>query len=82
MTQRFWRLGTLGDTKVFVQKRDASGIDAAATVLLDSSYSMKKQLRVAAEVAMAFSMAMQRLGVRTRLVRFPGSETVTETLSR
>lgn len=82
MTQRFWRLGTLGDTKVFVQKRDASGIDAAATVLLDSSYSMKEQLRVAAEVAMAFSLAMQRLGVRTRLVRFPGSETVTETLQR
>jgi hypothetical protein len=82
MTQRFWRLAALGDTRVFVQKREASGIDAAATVLLDSSYSMRKQLRIAAEATMAFSLALQRLGVRTRVVRFPGPETVTETLQR
>jgi hypothetical protein len=82
MTQRFWRLGALGDTKVFVQKRNASGIDAAATVLLDSSYSMQEQLRTAAEVTMAFSLALQRLGVHTRVVRFPGEETVTVTLQR
>jgi hypothetical protein len=82
MTQRFWRLGALGDTKVFVQKRNASGIDAAATVLLDSSYSMQEQLRTAAEVTMAFSLALQRLGVHTRVLRFPGVETVTVTLQR
>lgn len=82
MSQRFWRLGTLGDTKVFVQRRPASGIDAAATVLLDTSDSMKKQLAVAAEVTMAFSLALQRLGVRTRVARFPGTDTVTETIQR
>jgi len=82
MTPRYWRLAALGDTRVFVQKRNASGIDAAATVLLDSSYSMREQLRTAAEATMAFSLALQRLGVRTRVVRFPGVETVTETLQR
>lgn len=82
MSQRFWRLGTLGDTKVFVQRRPAGGIDAAATVLLDTSDSMDKQLAVAAEVTMAFSLALQRLGVRTRVARFPGTDTVTETIQR
>ncbi|MEJ8838124.1 hypothetical protein [Ramlibacter sp. AN1133] len=82
MSQRFWRLAALGDTRVFVAKRNACGIDAAATVLLDSSYSMREQLRTAAEAAMAFSLALQRLGVRTRVVRFPGVDTVTETLQR
>lgn len=82
MTSRFWRLGGLGDTKVFVQKRPAGGIEAAATVLLDSSDSMRLRLPEAAEVTMAFSLALQRLGVRTRVVRFPGIDTVTETIQR
>ena len=82
MPQRFWRLGAVGDTKVFVHRQPASGIDAAATVLLDSSESMELQLTVAAEVTMAFSLALQRLGVRTRVARFPGVETVTETIQR
>lgn len=82
MPQRFWRLGAMGDTKVFVHRQPAAGIDAAATVLLDSSESMDEQLTVAAEVTMAFSLALQRLGVRTRVARFPGTETVTETIQR
>lgn len=82
MPQRFWRLGAMGDTKVFVHRQPAAGIDAAATVLLDSSDSMDEQLTVAAEVTMAFSLALQRLGVRTRVARFPGTETVTETIQR
>lgn len=82
MPQRFWRLRTLGDTKVFAKPRLAGGIDAAATVLVDSSYSMKERLSAAAEVALAFSLALQRLGVKTKVVRFPGAQTVTETLQR
>ena len=82
MAQRFWRLGAMGDTKVFVHRQPAAGIDAAATVLLDSSDSMDLQLTVAAEVTMAFSLALQRLGVRTRVARFPGTDTVTETIQR
>ncbi len=82
MPQRFWRLDALGDTKVMLHRRAATGIDAAATVLLDSSGSMRGQLTVAAQVTMAFSLALQRLGVRTRVARFPGRETVTETLQR
>lgn len=82
LPQRFWRLGALGDTKIFAQRRMAHGIDAAATLLLDSSGSMADGLAVAAEIAIAFSLALQRLGVRTKVVRFPGTETVTETLQR
>lgn len=78
---RMWRLSTLGDTKVFARSREASGIDAAATILVDSSYSMKDVLHEALQVAMGFSLALQRLSVKTRVVRFPGAETVvTETL--
>jgi hypothetical protein len=82
LPQRFWRLGALGDTKIFAQRRMAHGIDAAATLLLDSSGSMADGLAVAAEIAIAFFLALQRLGVRTKVVRFPGTETVTETLQR
>lgn len=82
MPQRVWRLGAMGDTKVFVRRQPAGGIEAAATVLLDSSESMGDDLTVAAEVTMAFSLALQRLGVRTRVARFPGAETVTETIQR
>lgn len=82
MPQRFWRLKALGDTKVFAQRRLAGGMDAAATVLVDSSESMKERLGAAAEVALAFSLALQRLGVKTKVVRFPGAQTVTETLQR
>jgi hypothetical protein len=80
MTNRFWRLSTLGDTKVFAKSRLASGMDAAATVLVDSSWSMNSSLAEALQVAMGFSLAMQRLAIKTRVVRFPATETVTETL--
>lgn len=82
MAQRFWRLQRLGDTRVFAQRREASGIEAAATVLIDSSDSMSEQLPAAIQVGLAFSLALQRLGVRTKVVRFPGSQTITETLQR
>jgi cobalamin biosynthesis protein CobT len=82
MPQRFWRLGALGDAKVFAQRRPVTGIEAAATVLLDSSDSMQAQLNAAAQVTVAFSLALQRLGIRTRVARFPGMETVTETIQR
>lgn len=76
IAQRHWRLGRLGDTRIFAKKRIANGIDAAATVLLDSSYSMKDLLEPALEVTLAFSLALQRLGVRTKVARFPASDTV------
>ncbi len=76
ITQRHWRLARLGDTRVFAKKRIANGIEAAATLLVDSSYSMKERLQPALEVTLAFSLALQRLGVRTKVVRFPASDTV------
>jgi hypothetical protein len=76
IAQRHWRLARLGDTRVFAKKRIANGIEAAATLLVDSSYSMKERLQPALEVTLAFSLALQRLGVRTKVVRFPASDTV------
>jgi len=76
IAQRHWRLARLGDTRVFAKKRIANGIEAAATLLVDSSYSMKDRLQPALEVTLAFSLALQRLGVRTKVVRFPASDTV------
>jgi cobalamin biosynthesis protein CobT len=79
--QRFWRLGTLGDTKVFSVRAINHGIDAAATILLDKSGSMDSTLERAAEVALAFSLALQRLGrVKTCVSTFPGFDAITETL--
>lgn len=79
---RFWRLGAVGDTKVFAKQHNVNGIDAAATVFLDSSESMTDQFQFAMDGALAFSMAMQRLGVQTKVVRFPGAATVCETLQQ
>ncbi len=79
--QRHWRLKALGDTKIFRAPRPASGIEAAATILVDKSDSMEHQLAVATEVALAFSLALQRIGrIRTRTAVFPGFGTITETL--
>lgn len=79
--QRFWRLGALGDTKVFSVRAINHGIDAAATILLDKSGSMDSTLARAAEVALAFSLALQRLGrVKTCVSTFPGFDVITETL--
>lgn len=79
---RYWRLEQLGDTRVFIKRKPVTGIDCAATIVIDSSISTKPFLHVSLEVAVAFSLALQRLGVRTKVVRFPGVETVTETLQR
>jgi hypothetical protein len=76
IAQRHWRLGRLGDTRIFAKKRIANGIEAAATLLVDSSYSMKDRLQPALEVTLAFSLALQRLGVRTKVVRFPASDSI------
>ncbi len=78
---RFWRLKAVGDTRIFNVRRMAPGIDAAATVLVDKSGSTARTLQNAAEVALAFSLAMQRLGkVRTSVATFPGTSQVTEVL--
>lgn len=78
---RFWRLKAVGDTRIFNVRRMAPGIDAAATVLVDKSGSTARTLQSAAEVALAFSLAMQRLGkVRTSVTTFPGTSQVTEVL--
>jgi len=79
---RFWRLQRLGDTRVFAKRSVVNGIDAAATLLLDTSYSMESQLARAVEVTMAFSLALQRLGIRTKVARYPGTETITQTLQQ
>jgi hypothetical protein len=79
-TSRFWRLGTLGDTRVFLERHKVNGIEAAASVLVDSSESMEKILHIALDVALAFSQALQRLGVKTKVTRFPGAGTLCETL--
>lgn len=82
-TNRFWRLARLGDTKVFKVRKLVNGIDAAATVLLDTSGSMESDLAMAAEVAVAFSLAMQRVGrVTTSVATFPHTSSATETLQR
>ncbi|WP_186510835.1 VWA domain-containing protein [Caenimonas sedimenti] len=78
--RRLWRLRKLGDPRVFVRTDAAAGIEAAATVLVDSSLSMDQRLHVAVDAALAFSLALQRLGVRTKVARFPGTQVVTETL--
>jgi Mg-chelatase subunit ChlD len=43
---------------------------------------MAARLSTALQTALAFSLALQRMNVRTRVVRFPGMETVTEVLQR
>jgi hypothetical protein len=78
---RFWRLKAVGDTRIFNVRRNTPGIDAAATVLVDKSGSTARTLQSAAEVALAFSLAMQRLGnVRTSVTTFPGDSQITEVL--
>lgn len=81
VAQRFWRLAKLGDTRLFAAPREVGGIDAAACLLVDASLSMRERLQQALDVTMAFSLALQRLNVRTKVVRFPASDTaVVETL--
>lgn len=78
---RFWRLGKLGDTKVFRVRKPINGVDAAVKLLLDRSGSMKDRIEMAASVTLAFSLAMQRIGnVTTSVAMFPGTDAVTESL--
>jgi hypothetical protein len=78
---RFWRLGKLGDTKVFRVRKSTNGVDAAVKLLLDRSGSMEDQIETAAKVTLAFSLAMQRIGnVTTSVAMFPGTHAVTESL--
>jgi len=71
--QRFWRLGALGDTKVFKVRKAVHGVEAAAMVLLDRSGSMEEVLSLAAQAALAFSLALQRIGnIKTAVSMFPG----------
>ncbi len=79
---RFWRLERMGDTKIFNRRAPVTGIDCAATILVDSSLSTEPFLHVSLEIALAFSLALQRLGVRTKVVHFPATETVTGVLQR
>lgn len=79
--ERHWRLKALGDTRIFRASRPAAGIEAAVTILVDKSESMDLQLATATEVALAFSLALQRIGrVKTRTATFPGAVEITETL--
>lgn len=78
---RFWRLGRLGDTKVFRVRKHTHGVDAAVSILLDRSGSMAEMIETAAAASLAFSLAMQRIGnVTTAVSMFPGTGDVTEKL--
>jgi hypothetical protein len=79
-TSQLWRLKQLGDTRVFRKRAGAIGVDAAISVLLDRSGSMKEHgFEQAVEVTQAFLLALQRInGVRTSLDVFPGTESVSE----
>jgi hypothetical protein len=82
LAHRYWRLPVLADTKVFAMPREVTGIDAAATIFLDKSGTMENCMQTAVDAALAFSMALQRLNVRTRLVVFPGECTVVQEVQR
>lgn len=72
---RVWRLKALGDTNVFKVTSSVRGIDAAATLLLDRSYSMKKCIVEAAVAALSCSQALERISkVKTSIEMFPGYE--------
>lgn len=70
-----WRLKRLGDVRVFKKRVAASGIDAAVSILLDRSGSMRDNgFETAVEVVHAFILALQRIsGVKTSLDVFPGA---------
>lgn len=79
--QRFWRLQRLGDTNVFRVRSHVTGIDCGVTLLLDRSGSMSPILDTAAQVTLAFSMALQRIGnVKTSVAVFPWLDAFTHTL--
>lgn len=80
---RFWRLAHMGDTRIYRAQDHVSGIDAAVTILLDRSGSMSDILQTAAQVTLAFSVALQRIGnVSTSVAMFPWVTDYTMCLQR
>jgi hypothetical protein len=72
---RMWRLGALGDTKLFRKRAKVHGIDAGVSVILDRSGSMDQEMERAAGVAYAMVVALQRIsGVKTSIDVFPGTD--------
>jgi uncharacterized protein YegL len=72
---KLWRLSRLGDTRLFRKRTLSPGIDAAVSLILDRSASMKRNgFEQAVEVVQAFMLALRRIdGVKTSLDLFPGT---------
>ena len=78
---RVWRIKRVGDMNVFRVRSEVTGIDAAATILLDRSGSMDGCIKMAAEVSVACAQALERISkVKTSIEMFPGSSHNTQTL--
>lgn len=60
-----WRMKALGDARVFREKTTVAGSSIAVDILLDGSYSMRKDLAVACQIALCFCDALQRLSKAT-----------------
>lgn len=70
---RFWRLKSMGDTRVMTARRETGGIDAAVWILLDVSRSMRDRIDVAVSATHAFMVGLQRVGgIQSALSVFPG----------
>lgn len=68
-----WRLTALGDTKVFRKRAAVTGVDAAVSVLLDTSGSMGPIIETAVESTFALAQALHRIqGVQVSVDHFPG----------
>lgn len=68
-----WKFKHLGDARVFRRKTLACGVDAAVSILLDTSSSMAKRMIQAVSVTYALALAFQRIpGVKTSIDVFPG----------
>ena len=68
-----WKFKQLGDSAVFRRKSLACGVDAAVSILLDTSGSMRSRMAQAANVTYALALAFQRIpGVQTSVDVFPG----------
>ncbi|GEM_PF-2499056 len=72
-TTQLWRMKAMGDTRVFRKKAPTTGIDAAVSILLDTSGSMESQLGTAVEVTYALAQAHHRIcGTQVSIDVFPG----------
>jgi Mg-chelatase subunit ChlD len=80
-SSRVWRLKAMGDTSVFKISTSVSGIETAATILLDRSGSMYDCIVEAASAAVSCAHALERISkVHTSIEMFPGTEHNTVTL--